>query len=208
MAWPWLAALTDSLAGMFDVQRLQTFLAQFGLWTPAISFFLMVLQAVIPPLPTTPIASVNGMLYGVWPGMLLSWTGSVTGAALSYWIARHWGRSFVTFFFGNGAVDRFGGIAGTRAFVLVLMARLTPVISMDVIAYWAGVSRMNFPRYLLATAIGQSPHMLAYAVLGHDLARAQIFSWRLWIIAAGALILYVAGQYVFVRIVGSPLIEE
>jgi uncharacterized membrane protein YdjX (TVP38/TMEM64 family) len=68
---------------------------------------------------------------------------------------------------------------------------------LDIVAYWAGFSRMNFSSYLLATAIGQAPHMLAYAVLGNDLAQAQLFSWRLWLIVVAAIVLYFGGRHFF-----------
>lgn len=189
----------------FDLQRMQIFLSQFGAWTPAVSFALMVLQAVIPPLPTTPIAAANGMLYGIWPGALLSWSGALVGAAVSYGIARHWGAPAVTFFFGDNAVGKLAVLGSTRPFLLVLVARLTPVLSLDVVAYWAGLSRMNFSSYLLATAIGQAPHMLAYAVLGNDLAQAQLFSWRLWLIVVAAIVLYFGGRHFFTH---HPSTEE
>lgn len=205
---PWATPTFAGLFAWFDLARMQIFLAQFGAWTPAVSFALMVLQAVIPPLPTTPIAAANGMLYGIWPGAFLSWIGALTGAAVSYGIARHWGAPAVTFFFGDNAVNKLAALGGTRPFLLVLVARLTPVISLDIVAYWAGFSRMNFLAYLLASAIGQAPHMLAYAVLGNDLAQAQLFSWRLWLIVVASIVLYFAGRHFFARFTQHPSTKE
>jgi uncharacterized membrane protein YdjX (TVP38/TMEM64 family) len=47
----------------------------------------------------------------------------------------------------------------------------------------AGLSRVGFFRFLLATAIGMTPGAFAFTVFGHDLVQARTYSWRLSLIA-------------------------
>ena len=48
----------------------------------------------------------------------------------------------------------------------MLVARLVPVVSFDAISYAAGLTRMGFWRFILATAVGMTPATFIYAYLG------------------------------------------
>jgi uncharacterized membrane protein YdjX (TVP38/TMEM64 family) len=50
----------------------------------------------------------------------------------------------------------------------VLAARLVPVISFDVISYAAGLTRMRFRNFLIATTLGIFPQTLLYSYLGRQ----------------------------------------
>src|SRR3712207_6735532 len=67
---------------MFSVESMAevaAYLRGFGAWTPVISILLMILQAVIAPLPGSLVASANGIVFGIWWGTLLSWAGGILG---------------------------------------------------------------------------------------------------------------------------------
>jgi uncharacterized membrane protein YdjX (TVP38/TMEM64 family) len=48
----------------------------------------------------------------------------------------------------------------------ILGARLVPVVSFDIISYAAGLTRMGFWRFMLATAVGMAPATFIYSYLG------------------------------------------
>jgi len=49
---------------------------------------------------------------------------------------------------------------------LVFVLRLIPVVSFDVISYAAGLTRIPFWKFLLATALGMAPGTFAFVYLG------------------------------------------
>ncbi len=177
-----------------SVHEVAGYLRGFGLWTPAVSLLLMIAQAVIAPLPSSLIAGANGVLYGVWWGSLLSWAGGLAGAMASFWLARLLGEGVVGRWIEPRYIERIDRLGEVHGFWIVLAARLTPVISLDFIGYLAGLSRMRFGRYMLANLIGIAPGMLAYTLLGHDLALAQISGWRVSLILLAGLVLYLVGR--------------
>ncbi|MBW7883301.1 MAG: TVP38/TMEM64 family protein [Caldilineaceae bacterium] len=184
----WIAAFNDLTTG--SVQVVVSYLAAWGWWTPLISAVLLILQAVIPPLPSTPLVAANGILFGIWPGALLSWVAALAGAAVSFGLARWGGRRWLPHPEKGGGwfdLDRMNDATG---FWIVLVARLTPIVSLDAVGYVAGLGTMRFRAYLLACAIGQTPSILAYTMLGYDLAHAQLLSWRVaWILIGGVCLL-------------------
>jgi uncharacterized membrane protein YdjX (TVP38/TMEM64 family) len=163
-----LSILTTSDADT-AIAALIDYLRSFGIWAPVVSAALMVLQSVIAPIPAFLLTFANGMLFGwVW-GAVLSWTSAMAGAALCFGIARALGRPAVERLAGGSAVlagtDRFFLNFGTHS---VLVARLLPFISFDVVSYAAGLTPMRFPRFLMATGLGQLPATLLYSWLGQS----------------------------------------
>ena len=149
-----------------DIAALRDYILSFGLWAPAVSTLLMVLQAVAAPLPAFVITFANGLAFGAFWGGLLSVFGATVAAAISFYLARALGRSPVEALVGKAGLqtaDRWFARWGAYA---VLVGRLVPVISFDVISFAAGLTRMRFPGFLVATIIGMSPATFVYAYLG------------------------------------------
>jgi uncharacterized membrane protein YdjX (TVP38/TMEM64 family) len=185
----WGALNADSIAAV------AAYLRGFGLWAPAISLLLMLLQSVIAPLPGSIIAAVNGVVFGVWWGTLLSWAGGLLGATASFWLARKLGQGIVQRWFGSQRLERVDAIGEVQGFWLILLARLTPLVSFDLISYLSGLSSIGYLRFMLATAVGMLPGTFAWTALGHDLALAQTTTWRLSLLGLFAVVAALAGRW-------------
>lgn len=172
------------------IATLIEYLRSFGIWAPVVSAALMVLQSVAAPIPAFLLTFANGMLFGWFWGALLSWTSAMAGAALCFGIARALGRPTVERLSGGSAVlagtDRFFATYGTHS---VLIARLLPFLSFDVVSYAAGLTTMRFGRFLLATGIGQLPATLLYSWLGQSVTGSlRAVFWGFSIAAAFAVL--------------------
>lgn len=169
----------DRAAGVLsrgDVAGLRDYILAFGLWAPAVSALLMVLQALLAPLPAFLLAFANGLAFGAFWGGALSLASATLAAAVCFWVARSLGRRPVEVLVGRAgleAADRWLLRWGAPA---VLVARLVPVISFDVVSYAAGLTRLRFVPFITATTIGAAPASFAYAYLGEQAPR---YVWAL-----------------------------
>jgi uncharacterized membrane protein YdjX (TVP38/TMEM64 family) len=189
----WAAALFRTFSAE-SIAEVAAYLRGFGAWTPVVSLLLMVLQAVIAPLPGSLVAAANGVVFGVWWGTLLSWAGGILGGTTSFWLARWLGRGAVARLAG-GRLDRADQLSQADGFWIVLVARLIPLISFDFISYLAGLSRMRYIHFLLATTVGMLPGTWAWTALGHDLALAQVSTWRLSLIGLFMIVACLGGRW-------------
>lgn len=149
-----------------DVDAAREYILSFGMWAPVVSFFLMVFQSVAAPLPAFVITFANAGLFGWVKGAALSWTSAMVGAILCFAIARLYGRSVVEKFTTRRAlkeVDVFFEKYGKWA---VLIARLLPFISFDIVSYAAGLTAMGWWEFIWATGLGQLPATLVYSYVG------------------------------------------
>ena len=182
----WLVSIFELFK---DPQAMRDYIAAYGPLAPAISALLMILQSVAAPLPAFLITFTNGLLFGVWWGAALSWSSAMLGAALCFFIARHFGRPVVVKLTSESALvssDRFFERYGKHA---VVIARLVPVISFDLISYGSGLTGMGFLGFWIATGIGQLPATILYSYLGDEATDTiKILFWAFGIVIAISIV--------------------
>lgn len=152
------------------VKQLRDYLLGFGIWAPVASALLMVVQAVIAPIPAFAITFVNGLLFGWLWGAALSWGSAMLGAGLCFWLARALGRPVVEKLAGGSrALDEVDMFFQHRGGQAIVIARLLPFVPFDPVSYGAGLTGMRALPFLLATGIGQLPATLLYSWLGQSM---------------------------------------
>ncbi|VTM70743.1 TVP38/TMEM64 family inner membrane protein ydjZ [Raoultella planticola] len=80
------AFIQHSLAAFsaLDQHAIERFIHAYGPQAALVSFALMILQAVVAPLPAFLITFANASLFGAFWGAALSWTSAMAGAALCF----------------------------------------------------------------------------------------------------------------------------
>jgi len=149
-----------------DVQSAKEYILSFGIWAPVVSFLLMILQSVLFPLPAFIITFANAGLFGWVNGAILSWTSAMAGAALCYFIAKFLGRNAVEKLTSKTALKNVDDFFDKYGKYAVLIARLLPFISFDIVSYAAGLTSMSFWSFFVATGIGQLPATIIYSYIG------------------------------------------
>ncbi|MBU3195726.1 TVP38/TMEM64 family protein [Clostridium algidicarnis] len=149
-----------------NVESAKDYILSFGIWAPIISFLLMILQSIAAPLPAFIITFANAGLFGWWQGAILSWVSAMAGSILCFYISKLLGREVVeklTSKFALESIDDFFEKHGKYA---ILIARLLPFISFDLVSYAAGLTSMGFWSFFWATGIGQLPATIIYSYVG------------------------------------------
>lgn len=145
------------------------YIRQFGKEAALISFLLMLLQSVIAPIPAVLITLANAAIFGWVKGAILSWSSAMVGAALCFCIARALGRDAVIRLSSKGALENIEDFFDKYGKYTILVARLLPFISFDIVSYAAGLTSMGFWSFFLATGIGQLPATIIYSYTGGEL---------------------------------------
>ena len=149
-----------------DFTVVKEFVASYGTYAVVISFLLMVFQTLAAPLPAFLINFANANLFGWWQGAILAWTSAMAGAALCFFIARILGRDVaekLTSKAGLAQIDTFFEKYGKNT---ILICRLLPFVSFDIVSYAAGLTSMSFGSFMIATGLGQLPATIVYSYVG------------------------------------------
>jgi len=141
-----------------------------GVAAPLMSVLLMVTQAIVAPLPAFLITAANGMIFGKLWGAVISWVGALLGALVSFYIARLFADVALRKVARNTkAVELIRNAGKNKGFYVILVARLIPIISFDLISYIAGLSGIRTGSFILATAFGMLPATIVYTFIGRQL---------------------------------------
>lgn len=155
-----------SVLGSANVDTVVAFIRSYGAYAMAFSFALMVFQSAIAPLPAFLITFANAAIFGWWQGAILSWTSSMAGAALCFYLARALGRDTVEKYAGKGALASVEGYFEKYGSRTILICRLLPFVSFDAISYFAGLTPIKFWPFFIATGVGQLPATIIYSYVG------------------------------------------
>jgi len=153
-----------------DRESVRHWLAGLGALAPLASIALNVAQAVIAPIPGFIVPYVDGAIFGVWSGALITWIGGVAGAMACFGLSRSIARRHVARWCGRSRhleavstrLERHGGLA-------TMLIRLLPGSPFDLVSYASGLTGIRTWAFLWGTAAGSAPHALAYAWLGSSL---------------------------------------
>jgi uncharacterized membrane protein YdjX (TVP38/TMEM64 family) len=182
-----VAVAIGSLPPAAGVERASVFAEQHRDVAAALFVAAYVLAAVL-ALPGSILTVSAGLLFGLPLGVALTSAASALGASAAFAVGRFAARDSVARRVATR--PRFHALVaavGARGFLLVLLARLSPLIPYNFLNYALSVTPVRFRDYLLATWLGMLPATVLYVYTG-TLAKslAEPASAPSW--AAGSLL--------------------
>jgi uncharacterized membrane protein YdjX (TVP38/TMEM64 family) len=149
-------------------QGLKLTLHHLGVWGPVLYVVMLAVSVVVSPLPGAPLAVVAGMVWGMPLAGIYSVIGGFIGSLIAYFIGRTLGHSAIraltgkTIYVTQNHGDRFFGW-------FIFFSRLFPVLPFDVMSYGAGIVKLSFRIYALATLLGMIPSTFFLSYAGQSL---------------------------------------
>jgi len=171
-----------------DREKFRQTVSSAGALAPAVFVLLLIVQAVLAPLPAPALAAAGGYMFGPFNGFILTWLGTLAGGVLCFALSRILGRRFVE---RNTRFERLNRYVEEHGAIVIFILRLIPVISFDAINYAAGLTGISFWRFLIATALGMAPGTFIFVYLGGTDPGPGIYA------ALGGLAALAAAAYVY-----------
>lgn len=180
-----------------DFTVVKEFVESYGAYAALVSFGLMIFQSVAAPLPAFLITFANANLFGWWKGAILSWSSAMAGAALCFWIARTLGRDAAIKLTSKAGLEQIDGFFEKYGKNTILICRLLPFVSFDIVSYAAGLTSMSFGSFMIATGIGQLPATIVYSYVGSMLTGGakMMVTGLMLLFALSALIVLLKNLY-------------
>ncbi|MFQ6142667.1 TVP38/TMEM64 family protein [Streptomyces seoulensis] len=172
--WSRLSLLLVLLAGagtcvlLFQPQRLFTdgLPPQLGGAAAVVAFALAYGLGTVAFLPRPLLNLAAGALFGSQFGLAAALAGTVLGAGVAFGLGRVLGQDALRPLLRGRLLKAADGQLSRHGFRSMLAARLFPGVPFWAANYCAAVSRMSWPAFLLATALGSVPNTAAYVVAG------------------------------------------
>ncbi|MBD3295802.1 MAG: hypothetical protein GF392_00355 [Candidatus Omnitrophica bacterium] len=123
--------------------------------------------SVVPPI--APLSLAAGLAFGAVWGAALLMAGSLIGTSCTFFISRLFGRGLVKKIIKGKKIRRLDEKLEHNGFMTVLFFRVVPVIPYEVLNYAAGLSKIKYRDYILATFLGLIPGIVIAAFFGGSL---------------------------------------
>jgi uncharacterized membrane protein YdjX (TVP38/TMEM64 family) len=129
-----------------------------------------VLLSLFPVVPYPVAGGIIGAAFGPVLGGIVTWFGSAAASILMFAMVRYgfrdWGMKLLH---ERPVLDKLTAMFERHAFLAILVARLVPVVPSILVNVYAALSRVSFPVYAIASAVGKIPAMLLFASAGSRL---------------------------------------
>jgi uncharacterized membrane protein YdjX (TVP38/TMEM64 family) len=173
-----------SLLEVFNPETLTTLLQDLGVAGPFALMGLMTLAVVVSPIPSLPLDLAAGAVYGPFWGAVYVLFGAEVGAIISFLIGRALGREVLSRWLKRD-ITFCEQCSDQHLLGLVMLARLLPIFSFDIVSYGTGLTQMSLKAFALATFVGMLPPTFALTYLGSAVVSVQ---WP-FILVGGLLVL-------------------
>lgn len=180
-----------------DLKATAAYIQSFGPWAMFFSFWLVFFVNAIGFPPAIIFSTANTLIFGILPGILLSWVAETAGVALSFLLMRFLFRASAEKLIAKHAnlkkIDSFSGRSG---FKFMLIARMVPYFPSGVLNALGAISAISFSDYVISSFIGKFPSTAIEAIIGHDTVTQTQDHTRLIIVCILAVLL-IAGAWFY-----------
>lgn len=176
-----LVLLATAAVGVYSLgiqhltpEAIQKLVVSIGWWGPVFYLFLFTIRPLF-LFPAIVFTLAGAMAFGpVW-GTLYGVIGATLGACLCFGLTRVLGREKIEKLSGGclklNVLNHCTAGHGLRT---ILFTRLVPIFHWDIVSYAAGLSKIGFFDFAVATILGAIPGAVAYNFVGYSLN--QVFS--------------------------------
>lgn len=138
-------------------------------WAPVATLGIYVLGGLL-MFPITVLIAVTAMAFGPWEGVLYAMVGSIAGALAGYAVGRlAGGRAPSGWRIRGGRVGRMIRLFADNGIMGVAGLRMLPIAPFTLINLAAGAARIRFMDFLIGSAIGLGPGIVAFNLMGVQL---------------------------------------
>jgi len=145
----------------FKIVKLENYIESFGPWVPILLLIMIIITSSIGFVFTIPVA-ITALLLNGYLAFFISLLGLTLGATISFYISRYIGRDYFEKKFRGKItkLDNYEGGFAHEDFLKIFFMRLISLIPYELINIGAGLSRMKFLPFILATIIGIIPGII------------------------------------------------
>ncbi len=157
---------------------------------------MVIVQVIIALIPGEPLEIAAGYAFGALEGTLLCLAASTLGSLLVFALVRRFGIRLVQVFFSKERLQslRFLRASPKRDF-LYLLIFMIPGTPKDLLCYFAGLTDVRFPVWLIICSLGRLPAIISSTVGGSALSEKNY--WTALAVFAGTFALSGVGLLVY-----------
>ncbi|MCW8931955.1 MAG: TVP38/TMEM64 family protein [Gammaproteobacteria bacterium] len=162
----------------FSLDEILKIIRDSGPWGVAVSLGLMIIHSFI-PFPSEFVAIANGLIYGPFWGVVITWCGAMMGACVAFALAKKLGVPFVNKLLNQQQQKKLTDWTEHYGTGSLLFSRFIPIIAFNLINYAAGLANVKWWTFLWTTGLGILPLTIIMVIIGDQI---NTIPQSLWVV--------------------------
>lgn len=184
----WFVVSNGIQKGM-DINSLRAYIRSCGKLAAVVFIGIFTLRTLFPVIPYSFMVVLGGSVFGPRFGFLFSMVAVAFSAAFAFYLSRFLGREVMEKFLHRGKLKDIGSKVEKHGFKMIFFMRISSIFHFDLLGFLAGMTKMKFRDYILATVIAMLPETFILNYLGNSIRHP--FSPK-FIIAVVAIVIMIA----------------
>ncbi len=160
-------------------------------WAVFISIAANIGVSIAGVLPSAAITAANIIVFGFWPGFLLSIIGESIGAVLSFLLYRKGVQAIHhKKMFEHRSLQWLAKTKGRQAFWLIIALRIFPFMPSGLVTLASAMSQIQWWVFALASTLGKLPALLMEALLVHGIMQTG-FGLQILLVMVSCFVLFI-----------------
>jgi len=135
---------------------------------------LLLIVDIVVPIPSSLVSTAAGIFLGFVGGVIASWVGMSVCCVLGYYLGRKLGRPAAHRVVGPDELSRLEALRERFGDWVIVISRPVPMLA-EASIFFAGISRMALPRFLLLALLANLGISVVYAAVGAFSANISSF---------------------------------
>jgi uncharacterized membrane protein YdjX (TVP38/TMEM64 family) len=170
-----------------DQERIRKWVGQFKLADPVVLILIMVVQMFLFVVPNVFLMMVAIISYGPAWGAVISFLGVFSSSSVGYMIGKYLGPVTVRKLMSDKAQKKTSEFIKNYGVAAIAITRISS-LSNDSLSIVAGLLKMSYQKYILATLGGITPLIVLLAIYGRN---GKILKALIWIAAISLMLLII-----------------
>lgn len=177
-----------------NINILRNFILSYGSYASIIFVVIYGLKPLAFVVPVSVLSILAGSIFGPYRAFILSMIGCFLAATTGFYMTRLLGKSFIDKILKGKTINLEDNIE-KNGFMIMFMMRISMIFPYDALSYAAGVSKIKYSDFILATMLGIIPEMISYSLMGKNIKHP--FSLKFMFPIILLIVVVVGGSFMY-----------
>ena len=158
----------------FKIDPVVNFFDSLGPFSYVVFILLLMLEVIFAPIHPLVFYVAGGIIFGPWIALGLALIGEAIGSTIAFKLSKKYGRNFVESKFPKKRLKQFDKFSKKYGSLSIFLLRVNPLTSSDAWSYIAGISKIKYKRFIVASLLGLAPSIFIQVYFGEAIKENPI----------------------------------
>lgn len=154
---------------MEHIQSIYNLVNDYWLLSIIVGFTSVFIESFLPILPLIAIVTANAALFGMYPGLIISWIGSTSGTICLFFLIKKISNNRLVNLVKNEKVEKAIHWIEEKGFILLFLAYACPFLPTCVVTISQGLAKRDSSVFISAVLTGKLVMFFIISYIGKDI---------------------------------------